>query len=621
MSMRSRTPRTNTGTPSDRLSPRGRWRAVIGAILSAAVVGLGLLVPAAASAVEVDAITTVTITAPTDQANVGDILQLQATFAIPDAAVAGDTFSIAFPNPQLVGIGASFPLLSPEGETIATCVATATGLTCTLTDYVDTHTGVTGSLNFQAHAGQETTEAQLPFTTGGGMVINVPLPGGGGIGLRPDEPVPTAPNKHGDLALDGDHIIWIVNMPASAISGADPTLTDTFTAGLTLVPDTVRFGYVLNENWAGGNYAAADLVALTPDAEFALQETSAQSFTVTPTVPIVADAVYVLTYQTTLPPGVETGDVFNNTISGTSFVTESTPFVYTGGGGTGEGDDLGGFSVTKAVTGEGAALVPADAAFTVNYSYEVAGAPVTGQLTVLAGATQGLDDLPEGTIVTISEAAPVAVAGVVWQAPVFTGTGVTATGGGAQFTIGDAADIAVTLTNPTALVPPVLGGFSVTKTVTGPGESLVPGDASFTVDYAYELEGTMVTGQLTVTDGATAGLDDLPDGTVVTISEAAPAAVTGVVWQAPVYSGVGVTPTAGGVQFTIDDETDVAVALTNPTAVPPAPPAPPAGPRPDGGLSITGGTLGWGLPLLGLALLLAGATSLLIRRARHRVPA
>lgn len=597
---------------------RPRWRLFAGSILSAAFLAVGFLIPAAASAVEVDAITGVTITQPTDQANVGDVLQLQATFAVPDSAVAGDTFSLNFPaSPQLSGIGAAFPITAPDGGTIADCTVTGTTLTCVLTDYVDNNTNVTGSLQFQARAEQESTESQVPFTTGGGVVINVPLPGGGGIGPRPDEPIPTEPNKHGDLAQDGDHIIWIVNIPSSAIAGADPSVTDTFTAGLTLVPSTVRLGYVLNDNWAGGNYAAADLVALVPDAEFSLQETSTESFTVTPTVPIVADAVYVLTYQTTLPAGVQTGDVFNNTVTGSSFVTESTPFVYTGGGGVGEGDGLGGFSVTKAITGDGAPLVPADTAFTVTYSYVLAGAPVTGQLSVLAGAVAGLDDLPEGTVVTISEATPAAVAGVLWQAPVFTGTGVTATEGGAQFTIDDAADIAVTLTNPTAVPPPVLGGFSVTKALTGAGALLVPGGTAFTVDYAYEIDDVMVTGQLTLTNGATAGLDDLPEGTIVTISETAPAAVTGVVWQTPVYTGADVTATEEGAQFTIDGATDIAVTLTNPTTVPPAPPAPPVDPAPDAGLAITGGSSSLGFALLGAMLLAAGIIPLATRRLRR----
>lgn len=616
MSLRTHVRRTAAAAPAERVRPR--WRVIAGSILAGAVLVGGLLVPTAASAVDVDAITDVTITQPTDQVNVGDVLQLQADFAIPDSAVVGDTFSLNFPaSPQLAGINAAFPIMAPDGGTIANCTVTGTTLTCVLTDYVDSHTGVTGSLQFQARAEQETTQSQVPFTTGGGTVIPVPLPGGGGIGPRPEEPLPAEPNKHGDLAQDGDHIIWVVTIPSSAISGADPSLTDTFTAGLTLVPSTLRLGYVLNENWAGGNYAPGDLVALTPDAEFGLQQTSTESFTVTPTVPIVANAVYVLTYQTALPPGVQTGDVFNNTVTGSSFVTESTPFIYTGGGGVGEGDDLGGFSVTKAVTGDGSPLVPTGTVFTVNYSYELAGAPVTGQLTVLDGATTGLDDLPAGTVVTISEATPAAVAGVIWQAPVFTGTGVTATEGGAQFTINDAADIAVTLTNPTAVPPPVRGGFSVEKVVTGAGASQVPAGAEFIVEYSYQVEDVTVSGELALTNGATAGLDDLPEGTVVTISETAPAAITGVVWQAPVFTGAGVTANAGSASFTIDGETDIAVVLTNPTTVPPAPPAPPTDPQPEAGLAITGGTMTWGLPLLGLLLLAAGIAGVTIRRMRR----
>ncbi|WP_193307742.1 DUF5979 domain-containing protein, partial [Mycobacterium tuberculosis] len=108
--------------------------------------------------------------------------------------------------------------------------------------------------------------------------------------------------------------------------------------------------------------------------------------------------------------------------------------------------------------------------------------------------------------------------------------------------------------------PPVVGGFTVAKAVTGEGASLVPPGQEFTVSYSYELNKKPVTGELVVKNGETVGLDKIPAGTVVTVKEKAPAAVEGVIWQAPVFSGSGVTTSGDAATFTIADNTTIAVA-------------------------------------------------------------
>lgn len=578
-----------------------------GALLAICLAALAAVIatPATARAAEVTGITSLTITEPTDQIKVWDRIAFEATWAVPDTATAGDTFRLAFPtSPSLTGVRDSFALTAPDGQTVGTCEVSTGELVCTLTDYVDSHTDVSGTLHFRARADEETTLTEIPFTTGGGTVVPVDVPGG--IGPVPEFPAPSTPTKWGDVTLDGRNIAWGVNIPSSALAGDAPTLTDTFTAGLVLDPASVTVAYVLAKDWAGGKYTVS--TAQQSGSDFTVTEVSSESFTVTVDAPIVADAIYVLRYKTALPTDVRPGDAFHNTVTGSRWVTESTPVIYSQGGGDGEGVlPVGGFTVTKEVSGSGAALVPDDREFRVAYSYQRAGQAVEGELALRSGQTDGLKDMPAGTVVTLSEVTPADVDGVTWQAPVFSGTGVATTDGGAIITIARGATVAVTLTNPTTVTPPPVGGFTVTKNVTGPGTSLVPADQTFTVEYSYELAGQPVTGELALRAGESEGLADLPAGTVVTLREKAPSAVEGVTWKSPRFTGAGVDVGDGGATLTISEDATVGVLLTNGTGVTPPPP-------PGGELALTGSEGPAGPLALGAMLLLAGVVALGIRQ-------
>ncbi len=586
-----------------------RLTTFVGGLLAICLATLAAVIatPATARAAEVAGITSLTITEPTDQIKVWDRIAFEATWAVPDTATAGDTFRLAFPtSPSLTGVRDSFALTAPDGQTVGNCEVSTGELVCTLTDYVDSHTDVSGTLHFRARADEETTLTEIPFTTGGGTVVPVDVPGG--IGPVPEFPAPTTPTKWGDVTLDGRNIAWGVNIPSSALAGEAPTLTDTFTAGLVLDPASVTVAYVLAKDWAGGKYTVS--TGLQSGSEFTVTEVSSESFTVTVNAPIVADAIYVLRYKTALPADVRPGDAFHNTVTGSRWVTESTPVIYSQGGGVGEGVlPVGGFTVTKEVSGSGAALVPDDREFRVAYSYQRAGQAVEGELALRSGQTDGLDDLPAGTVVTLSEITPADIDGMTWQAPVFSGADVAIIDGGATVTIARGTTVAVTLTNPTTVTPPPVGGFTVTKRVTGAGASLVPEHQTFTVEYSYELAGQRVAGELAIRAGESEGLADLPVGTVVTLHEKAPNAVEGVTWKSPRFTGAGVDVGDGGATLTISDDATVGVVLTNGTAVTPPPP-------PGGELALTGSEGPAGPLALGALLLLAGLTALGVR---HRM--
>ncbi|WP_222930617.1 DUF5979 domain-containing protein [Microbacterium sp. 1S1] len=88
---------------------------------------------------------------------------------------------------------------------------------------------------------------------------------------------------------------------------------------------------------------------------------------------------------------------------------------------------------------------------------------MTGEIALLAGQTEGVKDLPVGTVVTLREKAPEPVGGLRWEAPVFSGPGVQAADGAATLTITRGTTAEVMLVNPIAVVRPPVGGFTVTK--------------------------------------------------------------------------------------------------------------------------------------------------------------
>lgn len=226
---------------------------------------------------------------------------------------------------------------------------------------------------------------------------------------------------------------------------------------------------------------------------------------------------------------------------------------------------LGGFEVTKDVIGDAADRVPAGTEFVVEYSGDGGTTWTALDGIVDGGAIAGPADLLNGSEVLLREQPRPDLPDVEWGTPAFSGTGVTDNGDGtASVTITTGTTIAVLLENPTT---PRNGQFSVTKDVTGPGEPLLTGDPEFTIDYTSAAGN----GTLTVRNGQTATSPLLPTGTVVTVTEVAPAAgalPAGATWGTPVLR-IGGASLANGSTITIGEDTVVAIVVDNPTAVTP----------------------------------------------------
>jgi len=93
----------------------------------------------------------INITVTPADPRLADAVRTDVSWCVPDAATAGDTFTIALPE-QLVQLPRGFPLHDPDGLLVANAsiVGTPAVATFTFTDFVDTHVNVCGTAFFES---------------------------------------------------------------------------------------------------------------------------------------------------------------------------------------------------------------------------------------------------------------------------------------------------------------------------------------------------------------------------------------------------------------------------------------------------------------------------------------
>lgn len=428
--------------------------AAAAAALTAVVTGMGATAATAAeydhpAAIDPASITVTTVDGDETLAQF-DQVRVGADWSVPDGALGGETFGFTLPS-QFARSGLSFSVPATEDPTeiVAECAVSSDAapvVTCTLTDYVNGRTGVNGSLWFLASADEQSTETTLEFVIDG-KTTRVETPGGG---ITPVAPLPTEPQKVSWQTDDGN-IAWQIELPGSSFPGVESIIVDdVLTAPNSEVAehhnedgqlvvwstDADQQDYRTITNWAG---------AWNEDGTaFHLEIPGA----------IDPARMYFVKYFT-VPSTQADGTSFSNVANVNGVVLQDREVWQVTGGGTGDGTATGAFTLTKAVGGSGATDVPADAEYTVRYSY---GDPaVEKTIAVIAGATTAPVRLPAGTVVTLEELTPPAIDGIEWGAPVFSGTGVRATAdGGAQITVYGGSTLAITLTNTATAKPPVV---------------------------------------------------------------------------------------------------------------------------------------------------------------------
>ena len=231
-----------------------------------------------------------------------------------------------------------------------------------------------------------------------------------------------------------------------------------------------------------------------------------------------------------------------------------------------------GISLLKGVAGAAAGEVPDDTGFPVTVTWtDPDGVDQTRELTIDAVEPTPLgEDLPAGTVVTVTEGARPGFDTVIWGSITISGTDVTDAGdGSATVVVSDQQDdvTLVTVVNEATWAP---GTFSLTKDVAGVllDNPDVPEDVTVTATW-LDAEGAPQTKELTLpTDGTVVPFGaDLPHETLVTLTEAAPADADAFTWGAPVWAGDAEAQDDGSAQVIIGAATVAEVHLTN-TAVP-----------------------------------------------------
>jgi hypothetical protein len=280
------TPPTTTTTRALRARvPRFRGALVaatlVTGVVCAAVVGGAVAVQPAVAAEVANAITGETLAKT--EFDAWERVQLDFTWAVPDSAQAGDTFQLVLPAELTLPSTASFSLLSPSGEVVATAVWNGKIATFTLTDYVNNRTDVNGSGYFMIEwdLGETGTQPGTFDLTLGGKVVTVTFPGTGEPGpeTKPDpNPYKFGGWERSDQGVDAPDsaLGWAIRLPENDEVGVPGpiTITDIVGPGQAIDCDSIYASSAMD--W----HSSAEWTEF-PSSRFTVVSCSASTFTVT----------------------------------------------------------------------------------------------------------------------------------------------------------------------------------------------------------------------------------------------------------------------------------------------------------------------------------------------------
>ena len=501
----------------------------LGAALAVAIAGAVLAFTApiiAADAQDVPgAITSLRFVAP-DPANpsapltAGQQFRMDATWSVPDTAQPGDTFSLVFPSP-ITGNSSTFVMNDPSGNDVGTCVVVSNNVTCTLSDYVLTHSGVQGTLYFFATVSGGYDRLIFSTSWGGTFELDVP-PYDPNPGPTPDPtpgpvPPPTAISKTVGHTTDGQR--WVVQVPGSQLrfNGSDVVLTDTYDAHLRIDLSTLTVQRVPTSLYGTSTAPVALHEGAGPDTYTLVRDAGPNSFQLTIN-DAMADQVYSLWYSSTVAPGTADGTVLTNTIVGVGQSSAQT--IYSGAGGDGGGEQ-GRLTVAKAVAGGGEA--PAES-FPMSVTCVRNGATVDGfprEAQIAAGASVTFDAIPLGSECTVTETDSKGADSVAYSQRTVTVASAT-------------VPVVVTVTNTYEAAR--TGALAITKRVDGDG---VAPTGAFPMSVTCGEEDALLPGfpqVLEILAGRTATIEDIPIGAQCRITETDSKGANRVAYSAPLVT-------------------------------------------------------------------------------------
>lgn len=452
----------------------------------------------------------------------GKEAKISGSWALPDNAVAPAGFVVELPA-GLQGRTDGFPLLDADGIAMGQCTVTNTQIICDLdSSYLAEHPkNVSGTFNFWVTVETKVikdTETHYKFDEIDTSVIVVP-------------PVTCTENcewqggpsvKYGVYNRDDNTIAWTVRIGSGkngATAGQKMRVDDRFGPNQELLTSyqgqsfpmlRQATGFVIDQN---GDQVPGPWIPV-PASEYTV-DGGIVSWTAT------AGTFYSVMYMAKVTDGGTAGKYTNGatvTIDGVDNGVTSE-VIRQGGGGTGGGDQVGHFSITKTVRWADAPIP--GLSFEGNYTVTAPnGSKTEGKFTVAENGTWSSPEFVTGSTVHLNEVTPTAPSNINWKAPEFSVN---------DFTIEGAKTVAVTLTNTAELAQ---GKFSAHKELAGDRADHAKG-RTFLLDYSYPAGPGFSAGSGTLELPGTGSIvtsGSLPVGAVVTVRERAPEDVAGSTW-------------------------------------------------------------------------------------------
>ena len=181
--------------------------------------------------------------------------------------------------------------------------------------------------------------------------------------------------------------------------------------------------------------------------------------------------------------------------------------------------DRGTLTIAKTLTNNDGATVPASYAMTYNCSDGT-----TGTVPVTAGHSASVGGIATGSTCSVTETAPASITGYTWTPASYSAPSVVIANTTGTFTI--------TVTNT---ITRDRGTLTIAKTLTNNDGATVP--ASYAMTYNCS-DGT--TGTVPVTAGHSASVGGIATGSTCSVTETAPASITGYTWTPASYSAPSV---------------------------------------------------------------------------------
>ncbi|WP_299058789.1 Ig-like domain-containing protein [uncultured Actinomyces sp.] len=261
----------------------------------------------------------------------------------------GDTFTIQAPAElntfAATGTKLEFDMTAPDGAVAVKCSAPAPQpgaiITCTFTDYANTHQNITGSGWAKMSAAAKTNAAAVTFTIDG-KPVSVPLPGDGtGIGDT-NLGKTTKHNKGGTVDSDDASLInWSINVVESGISVSTITVEDTFqddNGGYTLANEPSMSVWANGDDFPlGESTSVSNGDAINGGVFTVTKKADGTGFTAT-WPKGTGNAVYSISYDTKIknPAMVGKSATFKNNASVNGVVLNGKAVITADGGGSTE---------------------------------------------------------------------------------------------------------------------------------------------------------------------------------------------------------------------------------------------------------------------------------------------